>query len=384
MRDARNRDGFALPVALIAMMVIGAIVTAGFYASSHGRRAAQDVDLDAEALYLAEYGLDQVLGTWARDSVLRALATTGRDGDLGARVVRSGRGELGDYTLRAERLGQELALIRSRGRTAASPSRAEREVGVVVRTTAARLPRPAALTVFGDLSPGDHAVIQGADASAMACASDGAAGLLSDGPVHPADSRASITGDPPTASVPGLTLDGLLEAGTVQVQDLRASATRVYEPGRHLRGLRPWTRGSPDGGPICDVRREDNWGDPSGGGPCGDYRPIVHAMGDLHIEDGRGQGVLLVDGDLFVGGDVEFHGLVVVVGTLNTTGPGNRFVGRVLVQGAGEAGSTTLHGDPTFRYSGCAVRRALDASLRLRPLDRAWLDLSATAGGSEG
>jgi hypothetical protein len=131
----RAREGFALPVALIAMIVIGAMVTGGFYASTREHPGRLSPDLGAQALYVAEYGLDRVLGTWVRDSLLHAVAATADGGDLGPVPVSTGASVLGHYTLSVERLGEELALVRSTGAAEQVGARATRDVGAVVRIT---------------------------------------------------------------------------------------------------------------------------------------------------------------------------------------------------------------------------------------------------------
>ena len=59
-----RRDGAALPVALLAILVIGALVTGGFYSSSQESRISVSADLGSQAFYVAEYGLQDALGTW--------------------------------------------------------------------------------------------------------------------------------------------------------------------------------------------------------------------------------------------------------------------------------------------------------------------------------
>ena len=194
-----------------------------------------------------------------------------------------------------------------------------------------------------------------------------------------------LTGDPPVAFVSGLARHGLTESGEIGVRELTIAAAHVYEPGRRVSGMGPRTIGAGEGGPFCDADRETNWGEPRGDGPCAKYLPVIHARGDLYLQHGRGQGVLVVDGDLVVEGGVRFHGLVVVLGSLVTRGEGNRFVGRVLARGGGDPGPGLVGGEShEIRESGCEVRRALDAALRARPREApAALDVSA-AGGRRG
>ncbi|NIP81806.1 MAG: hypothetical protein GWM90_22340, partial [Gemmatimonadetes bacterium] len=306
----RSRDGFALPVALITIMVIGALVTGGFYLSARDGRASTRADLGEQALYVAEYGVDRVLGTWVRDSLVAAIRRTEARGDLGATGVRTISGVAGHYTLRVERLGQGLALVRSRGAVQQGPARAAREVGAVVRTTAARLPYPAALTVLGAVTLDEGVRVDATGAEVVGC------------PVRPAvpglvvrdSARVSrgvgseITGSPAVLQVATMTADSLGDLGMATIRDLVASATRVYEHGAHESGMGPATTAGPEGS-RCDTSVRKNWGDPRGTGPCAHHLPIIHARGDLTLDGGRGQGILVVEGDLTAAGDVRFGGV---------------------------------------------------------------------------
>jgi hypothetical protein len=60
------------------------------------------------------------------------------------------------------------------------------------------------------------------------------------------------------------------------------------------------------------VPRADNWGEPvSKSSPCARYVPVVFAAGDLTIDGGVGQGVLLVDGHLVIAGPFAYSGQIV-------------------------------------------------------------------------
>jgi hypothetical protein len=111
-------------------------------------------------------------------------------------------------------------------------------------------------------------------------------------------------------------------------------------------------------GETCVTAAADNWGDPYvTEGTCGDYMPLVYSAGDLDVTGGRGQGTLVVDGDLTIGGGFHFAGLVVVRGTFVSRGTGNQLAGAIVVANT-ELKRSSLAGATTVRYSSCAVRRA--------------------------
>jgi hypothetical protein len=109
---------------------------------------------------------------------------------------------------------------------------------------------------------------------------------------------------------------------------------------------------------------------------CQSYFPIIYRNGNLRVQDGRGQGVLLVEGNFEVRGNFEFNGIVIVRGELSTQGTGNKITGAVLAQNAELGDETTIIGNPVINYSACAVERALVGNASLKPLvERSWAQL---------
>jgi len=123
----------------------------------------------------------------------------------------------------------------------------------------------------------------------------------------------------------------------------------------------------------CAASEETNWGSPGDpDGPCGRHFVRVAAPGDLGIEGGEGQGILLVAGGLTVEEGARFVGLVEVGGDLVLRG-GSRIDGWVRV-----GGRVHLHEASEIHASGCAVVRTLDEALlpgpHLVPPTGSWLD----------
>ena len=380
----RARRGFALPVALIFMMVIGAILTGGFYASSQDSKISASTEVAAEAFQVAEYGLEEALGTWTNNRL-----TSGAWDPEG--VVRTGAGEsVGRYTRDVIPLGGGRFLLTSQGSVERGFRTADRQVAALVETTDAHLPYTSALTVLGQMSVKGNSTIDGTDDPGDGPVCGPGVGVVpavtvaSAGAVTGSGS-AEIIGDPAEVVDPDMTRDSLSDFGPVELEDLVASATRTLPPGETVTGLEPSTMLDPSGATVCDRDEAGNWGDPTGGGPCSDLMPIIHAQGDLKITGGVGQGILVVDGDLDAAGGFSFYGLTIVKGTMRTTGTGAHFNGSVIVQGNGELDSeSTQAGNSVVQYSECRVRRAFDAALRIRPLaNRSWIDLSGVAPAAD-
>lgn len=375
-----NRAGFALPVALLAMVVIGAIVTGGFYAASQENKISSSTDLGSQAFYLAEYGLEEALGTW-KNSHLDATVVTQTEDTV---PVSSGGQVLGTYQITIRRLSTQMFLLTSEGRAKAGPNRVGvRRVGTLVRTTAPSMPTPTALAIYGGLTVGGSSEIRGNDSGGPEClAGDSVAGVSAfDSTLISDNNKDRISGKPPIKQDATLDTAALNDFGDLDLAALIASATKRYAHGESITNMAPVETTDSTGLAVCDTSVRENWGDPSGLGACVNEFPIIYAQGDLHLKTGKGQGILIVEGDLKASGNFDFYGVVIVLGELYTSGTGNHLEGSVIVQGHGmlDSESTTL-GNSLVQYSRCRVDRAFNAALRPRPLaKRSWLDFSASA-----
>jgi hypothetical protein len=135
---------------------------------------------------------------------------------------------------------------------------------------------------------------------------------------------------------------------------------------------------------VCDVSVDTNWGEPiDASNDCYPYWPVIWAQGDVHIAShGSGQGIMLVDGDLDITGGFEFYGVVIVKGTLRSTGTGGHISGTVMVYDGGIlSDQTTTSGNSLVQFSNCSIDRAtanLPSLSRAFPvINRSWFDLSA-------
>ncbi len=136
--------------------------------------------------------------------------------------------------------------------------------------------------------------------------------------------------------------------------------------------------------PSCDRTSPLNFGEPyrapaAGAIPaCYGYFPVVHGTASATVfgGGGRGQGTLLVDGDLEIHGDFEWVGLVIVRGQVRISGSGNLITGALLAEGASSVTAGTIQGQAGVAYSACAVGLAIGGASRGEPLEqRSWLQL---------
>jgi hypothetical protein len=131
---------------------------------------------------------------------------------------------------------------------------------------------------------------------------------------------------------------------------------------------------------FCDKSLPENWGEPSRGpgsvAACYNYFPIIYANSTLHLNSGRGQGILLVEGDLKINGSFEFNGLIIVKDDFDK-GNGHAIIrGSVMARDATVIDDSSILGNTTYAYSHCAIERALRGSAQVvQARQRAWAEL---------
>jgi cytoskeletal protein CcmA (bactofilin family) len=87
----------------------------------------------------------------------------------------------------------------------------------------------------------------------------------------------------------------------------------------------------------------------------------------------RGQGTLLVDGDLELAGGFEWVGLIIVRGKLKINGNGNKITGAILAEGFDLLTAGAVSGNVDVVYSDCAIQKAVGGATLARPLyQRSW------------
>ena len=380
MRGSRvsNERGMALALAVFALVVIGALVAGIFFAGRLEQQTGQNTMYAAQAAEVAEAGLSDVVFTETAaamtavniDPVHATVLTTYSPGGSvsAARSIR--------------RLTDNLFLVQSIGsRTNASGGQlAVRSLGQLIRLNQANIPVNAGLTAIGDVKVTGGAEVTGIDAvpplwsaQSVSCpATANAAGVRYNNGTVSTSGNGSIDGSP--ASVKDLTLNTSDMQSTFN--QLKALATLTVTNGNPAATAPAYT-----GIPLrCDASVETNWGEPNlKTDPCFNYFPIIYHNGDLRLQGGRGQGILLVEGDLVATGGMVFYGPVFVTGTLSTSGnsgQGAKFFGGVIAGNVALDDLTKLAGGALVSYSSCALKRALQNSATPTMLaERSWVQL---------
>jgi hypothetical protein len=384
MRARRVSDerGIALAVAIFALVVIGALVAGTFYAARLEQQTGRNTFTAAQAAEAAEAGLKDAIVTQTATGLLALPMDpdlTGGGTDLPDLTV-------GGYTTAKRtinRLTENVFLVRSlAARTDASGGQlASRSIGQLIRLMQADVDIDAGLTALGDVTITGGAEVTGIDGvpptwvdPSLTCPPLGDVTGVSYN-----DGTLEITGAGTIGGAPDSALDATLNKDDMKetFDKLKALATLIMNNPNPPATVPAYTATVP---PRCDTEVETNWGEPMvPGDPCFDYFPIIYHYGNLKLQGGRGQGILLVEGDLTASGGMVFFGPVLVTGTLETTGnsgQGAKFYGGVIAGNVALDDLSKLAGGALVSYSSCAIHRALQNSALIGTLaERSWVQL---------
>jgi hypothetical protein len=390
MTTFHSKRGFALPVAVFGLVVVGVLVTGGFYLARQETRIGMASQRGTAAFYMAERGAHEVMSQWDM-STFGALPNW-------STATKTDTVDDGIWTVNVTKMTDRLFFLLSTGTVtqgSAMLGNASRMVGVVARLNTAEILPNAALTTVGDLTIGGSTQVDGHDSDPSmwsgycgTSAGDKPGVLIDDvDNIKTVGTAFVLDGDPPFVENPALTSDSLLAFGDLQWADLVAMADKIYPSGYKVTQLTPDST-LVGGSYLCNTSILDAWGTPfDPGSACGTHFPIIYAKGNFEIASGdAGQGILLVEGDLDISGGHEFFGPVIIRGTLRAQGggAGGHFRGGVVAANV-ILESTTVMGNALVEYSSCSVTRAIlnNANLtRARPLEsRSWVDLSSVISG---
>lgn len=374
------RSGFALPAAIIALVLLSALVAGALFISTEELRAGRTDVEDQRAFAAAEFALDRAVAEW---DTRRNISVP-----VGVRVVIDETTPVaGDrvevVATRVQRRAFWMTAHATAGRGGLSiPAR--HTIAASLRLVGPTFPLRAALTAAGAVAV-DGGTVDGLDTATVG-ASTGlceenvsavAAGVAAPDPslvcgaACAGGAPAGVFGTPPVDSVPGLTSDSAFSSFGDETITTLAQRASVVLPGGTL-APRPVAMGG-----ECDRASPLNWGDPTGATACGDYYPIIHVRGNVVLEAGStGQGILIVDGSLRVSPGARFVGVVVATDDISVVGPAAGIVGAAFAADADRANGSRVADGGTIRLASCAVRRAAIGASRLtRTPVRWWVEL---------
>jgi hypothetical protein len=385
-----HEDGFVLATAILAMVVMGAAVAAGYFIANQEYHVGKSMRKSLSAFYGAQAGLQREIATWPTRQ--RWNAMQGGDSVLvGPITLPNGVGYRGvvtrvDNVPETDPDRERYYLIRMRG-AAAAPFAGE-EVGslqaMMLRVRYYDFCCSAAITAKDTLELAGAGSINGntsvptpwAGQCDSASTTNLAGAEVECSTCWDKQGVASqVNGDPAVETDTTLQAQTLTDWGEVGWENLKEKANKVYTHGSTVTTLAPATTVDPMTAlPACDRSVKSNWGAPTvPTHVCHSYWPIIYAEGDLILNGNAvGQGLLLVEGNLFMRGGFQFYGVVLVKKHLTLEGTAvnaAKVTGSVVVAGQTAVGdsitNSRVSGDGNIQYSACSVMRA-----------KQWADLS--------
>jgi hypothetical protein len=387
-----SRRGFAMMMALGALVIIAVLIAGSSYISLQETRLGQNQLVQARAMAAAEYGLNKIQADW--DLTPNLTMSNGQSYNLSYTVAGQGT-----CNVRMTRLNNETFWLVSEGRASAGDATsanrsAVKRVGAILRLRIPTIQANAAITAGGNVSVRGGADIYGNDSHPPEWTSGECTGGLTNRPgvlVPPGDTvstqgSSTVNGSPAwdTSAVAGNpdTYWGFGDENWATLTAMAIQAGKYYPTGGTIgNAIEPSLASG-----ACDRADIDNWGEPhrepAAGGEtlvpeCNNYFPIIYSAGNLTLNgDGRGQGILLVQGDVTINGRFEWHGLIVVTNDI-VRGTGSAQVyGGVMARNEVKANESVISGTTEYRFSSCALERAMRGSAQVvQARDRAWAEL---------
>lgn len=338
MKAGRRQDGLAIPLALLLLVALG-LLGAGLLVLAEREATTARASVAVARTRVAAQGVVAVAGDGlTRDTLPAGLLWRPAQ-------VLGGRSHGLQFGAEVRPLGGEWTLLSGWARigTVRPPVEAARMLWAL-RPLARIGATPAVLVHGGALVEAGDAVVDGSD---LLSEGEGGSGTACAPYRSRLDSVFPVPWLPPSLRVDATT-DSLPSLGLLGPGALRA---RVADRIAGTLSPQPVV----DSGVCADA--PDNWGSPTDPeGPCGGRRVTRYASGDITLEGGEGQGLVLVEGSLTLRGGAVLAGLVVVRDTLRL-GSGARITGLVRVGGPVVLGSGSL-----IRGRACPALLALEAA----------------------
>ena len=399
-RRLRNRDGFAMFMALGALVIIGVLVAASSMIALQESRLGQNSLVQARAFAAAEYGLNRIQADWDRTPNLTMnvgdryeITYNLAEGTANVHYVR-----LNDETFWI--VSEGLAMV---GNNISLARQGRKRLGAILRLRIPTIQTQGAITANGTIKVSGSVTIDGSntvppgwedkcDASQPAMA----------GVAVPTTSDttgikvANITGGDPKI----LKSASAGQASTyVSYGDENWNSMAALANFRYLDGTLPDARPSVDGTNTCNRADTRNWGEPFRAGEanvpnnitlvpeCENWFPIVYATcpspwpssGNcvISFNGGRGQGIMLIHGDLYLNGNMDWFGLIVVSGDVRKGNGSPNLYGSVMSANSDmDLSGSEFTGNAEFMYSQCSLERAMRGTAQvLQARERSWTEL---------
>lgn len=405
MRTLRTTSerGVALVVALFSMVVIGALVAGAFFVGRVEQVTGYNTVWAAQAGEAAEAGVGAVIATvevaqldpmpvYSEASPVELTLPTGTIAGMPSLT----------YNTSIRRLNLELFMVRSTGQRASPGGQvmASQSLAQLIRIARPTFSVNSAVTVQSPINfNGNSFAVTGMNGMPAGWTADECDG-------GPLDSNEDDVVGIRSATTVGGTAKELenvegYPASTVDYDPTITSETfkdfmdytyntLAGQPGvKTLPSTSTYTGVAPvvdatTSPAVCDKTVLLNLGEPYRNPPeagavteCNGYFPTAHGTGSStkFAAGTRGQGILLIDGDLELVGGFEWSGIVLVKGQMKITGTGNKIHGAILTEGVDVTSSGSIGGNAQITFSRCAIAKAVQGASTPVPLARGWTQL---------
>ena len=375
MRLIRNERGIALPISLLALLILSTLVIAFALLASFEPVIASNQKMVAQARAVAESGVERAI--WALNN---PLDTDGIPDPLPVTMPSTYNGSTGiPILVNGTQIGLAFVTV-SPGVNAnernivavgwvptntGSTAKAHQKIQVTVSKFLFRVsPPPAALTVAGEINAGGNVNIDSRTDTSCGFKdgtwSAGFTDTAGSAEIYGADGNntknQTLSGmgggvTDKRANVPGSAFDPfILKNADLNTLKAYAKKNGTYYSGAGVQGL-TFNAGNkmPNGIIFIDTVSGSNIDYNSDGSACSGCTPTSDfASVEIHggfAADASGvfKGMIVVAGGLSISGDVEMRGLVYVVNDLNYVGTGNGHIdGAVFSQNVRDVSSTSI------------------------------------------
>lgn len=356
-----NREGFALPMAVLLIAFMTAGVMAAFARTQSETRVLEDSAQEIEALAIAQDGLERAI-----------ISNRNTPADT-TYTVLLGTAQVRRTLLKAAAHSKDTSvwLFRSTGRTTPRPGRpaAQRDVAQIVYRAAGSMQVLSPWTsLSGLIKDGSAGTIDGADACGLEATLPGtvvpAGGYTQNG------SGTVVYGDPPVDDYG--TQSQLSDSVHIDWVNIANPLAPAIQPDYIV--CLPSTYGyDPNWGPCNGYPPKTSWNDPN-------FWPVVLVNGSwsLPTSNKSGRGTLVVTGDFDFQGGENWEGIVLIGGILDDDGGGN-VAGAVVTglnvkKGMPVNAPSDANGSKSYDYDSCNVAKAAAKFARITPIVNAWMD----------
>ena len=370
----RGRVGMALPMVLGSIVLIGTLIGGVIFLATQDYRVGANTLNETRAEAAAEMGLNRVLTDWDQSKNTSMLT-----GDTMTKSYTDPNGATVNVFI--TRLPGTFFWAVSEGQTRGNSLQygARRRYGSLLRLNTPAVNFLGAVTAAGNIRVSGNVTVNGNDANPSGWSCTGTLTNMPGAVIQPTatstvNGSVTINGNPPyTTSTAAGDTNTYFNYGGLTYTTL-AQMANITLAGGTYNGMAPAVSGG-----VCNKSSTMNWGDPVRHSPaaaCESYFPIIHFTGNTTLSGGSGQGILLVDGDLTKAGNFSFTGVVIVRGTVRSSGNNNGVTGVEMAAAVDLGDAVTLTGSTTIQYSSCAVQQVLASSATIGVAKgRAWVNL---------